>query len=138
MAEREHRRVMATGTFDILHPGHIFYLEEAKSWGDELIVILARDSLSNPIVPEEQRLKVISSLKPVDKAELGSEESMMDPVAKFKPDLIALGPDQDWRGNEISKKLRERGLDVEVKRVNKYKECELCSTSKIIEKIKDL
>ncbi len=54
------RRVVATGTFDLLHPGHIYYLEESKKLGDELWVIVARDMnvkhKPRPIIPEEQRL----------------------------------------------------------------------------------
>jgi len=70
-------RVLATGTFDILHPGHLLYLEEARALGDELYVIVAREKnikhKPKPIISENQRLKMISSLKAVDEAILGSE-----------------------------------------------------------------
>jgi FAD synthetase len=52
-------KVLATGTFDILHPGHLRYLRESAEHGDELVVIVARESMVNhknpPVVPEEQR-----------------------------------------------------------------------------------
>ena len=67
-------KVMATGTFDILHPGHVLFLEKAKELGGEdavLAVVIARDSTVEkrkriPIIPQEQRLEMIKSLKPVD------------------------------------------------------------------------
>ena len=69
-------RVLATGTFDILHPGHLCYLSEARALGDELYVIVARDSMikhkPKPIVPEAQRLAMVKGLRIVDKAMLGS------------------------------------------------------------------
>jgi len=94
-------RVLATGTFEILHPGHLLYLEEAKKLGDELFVIVARDvnvkkRKRTPIIREEQRLKMISALKVVDKAMLGSEKDMYEPLYSIKPDVIAIGYDQDF------------------------------------------
>ena len=59
-------RIVATGTFDILHPGHLFYLEESKKLGDELFVIVARDAnvkhKPRPIIPEDQRLAMVAAL----------------------------------------------------------------------------
>ena len=70
---------MATGTFDIIHPGHGYYLQESKNLGEEnskLIVVVARDATVRsrkrvPIVNEEQRLEMVKMLKPVDEAYLG-------------------------------------------------------------------
>jgi len=60
-------RVVATGTFDLLHPGHILYLECSKALGDELVVIVARDvnvrHKPKPVVPQDQRLRMVQSLK---------------------------------------------------------------------------
>ncbi|MDY6931735.1 MAG: adenylyltransferase/cytidyltransferase family protein, partial [Halobacteriota archaeon] len=68
-------RVLATGTFDILHPGHLTYFREAKKLGDELIVIVARDvnvtHKPKPIIPEEQRVEMVGALSIVDKVILG-------------------------------------------------------------------
>ena len=74
-------RVLATGTFELLHPGHLLYLEEAKKLGDELFVIVGRDITvrkrkRTPIIPEEQRLQMVSALRVVDKAMLGSEKDI--------------------------------------------------------------
>src|SRR2546430_17104171 len=75
-APRPHIRVMTTGVFDLLHPGHLNMLEEAKKLGDELVIVLARDDSAarekhKPITPEEQRRRMVEALKPVDRAVLG-------------------------------------------------------------------
>ncbi|MHC1592658.1 MAG: adenylyltransferase/cytidyltransferase family protein, partial [Methermicoccaceae archaeon] len=74
------KRVLATGTFEFLHPGHLYFLSEAKKLGDELVALVARDSMirhkPTPIIPEQQRLEMVAALKVVDKAVLGSEKSM--------------------------------------------------------------
>ncbi len=138
--------VMATGTFDIIHPGHGFFLEEAKKLGGEdakLVVILARDSTVRarkrlPIIGEKQRLEVVKMLKPVDEAYLGSEKDMFEVVHKIKPDIIAVGPDQDFDIKKLEKELKKRGLKCEVKKVKEYKKAPLNSTCKIIKKIKNM
>ncbi|HHW17223.1 MAG TPA: FAD synthase [Methanothermobacter sp.] len=137
---------MATGTFDIIHPGHVFFLEEAKKLGGKnakLVVVLARDSTVRakkriPIVGEKQRLEVVRMLKPVDEAYLGSETDMFEIVHKINPDIIAIGPDQDFNIKELENELRKRGLKCEVKRVKRYKKAQLDSTCKIIKKIKSM
>ena len=83
------RRVVATGTFDILHPGHLYYLSESKKLGDELFVIVARDAnvkhKPHPILPEEQRRAMIAALKPVDHAILGDRTDMFRPIEEIRP-----------------------------------------------------
>lgn len=133
-------RVLATGTFDLLHPGHLAYLREARALGDELHVIVARDARSPKtiVVPEGQRRDMVRGLKPVTKAVLGSIDDMYEPVREIDPDVLALGPDQDWDGDEIERDLRESGVDADVVRVETYLECELCSSSDIVDRVKDL
>lgn len=133
-------RVLATGTFDLLHPGHLAYLEEARRLGDELHVIVARDDRSQKhiVVPEEQRRRMVQGLEPVDEAVLGSEDDMFEPVREIDPDVLALGPDQDWDEEALSEKLDSEGLDIEVTRVERYEECGLCSSSDIVERVLDL
>jgi FAD synthetase len=93
-------RVLATGTFDLLHPGHLTYLKGCKALGDELYVIVARDSMirhkPKPVIPEDQRVEMINAFKVVDKALLGSEEDIFAPIMEIKPDVIALGYDQHF------------------------------------------
>ena len=132
-------RVLATGTFDILHPGHILYLSEAKALGDELYVIVARDSMikhkPKPVIPQEQRLAMVQALHIVDKAMLGSERDMFEPLREIKPDIIALGRNQFFNEKELEGQLRGRGIKAKVVRIQSFVECELCSSAAIIRKI---
>jgi len=130
-------RVLATGTFEILHPGHLLYLEEAKKLGDELFVIVARDinvkrRKRTPIIPEEQRLKMVSALKVVDKAILGSEKDMYEPLYSIKPDIIAIGYDQDFDERKLEQELRKRGFNSEVIRIKKHNPNAFCKVEEII------
>lgn len=132
--------VVAGGAFDILHPGHGFFMEKAKEKGDILIVIVARDTTVEkrkriPIVPEEQRREMVSCLKGVDAAILGREgEDFLKIIEDIEPDIIALGPDQHHRREPIKDALKERGIDVEVVRIREYKECEFHSSRKILQR----
>ena len=132
-------RVLATGTFDILHPGHILFLSRARELGDELYVIVARESMirhkPKPVIPDEQRLKMVSELKVVDRAVLGSESNMFEPVMDIKPDIIALGYDQTFDVLKLEKELREHNINARIVRISESKTCMLCSTGKIIKKI---
>ncbi len=132
-------RILATGTFDILHPGHVYFLSRARELGDELYVIVARDSnvthKPKPIVPEEQRLEMVSALGTVDRALLGSENDMFEPLKEIKPDIIALGYDQRFDSEVLEQELKKRGLPAKVVRVSFSRECPLCSTGAIIKEV---
>ncbi len=132
-------RILATGTFDLLHPGHLLYLSEAKALGDELYVIVARDSTikhkPKPIIPEGQRLEMVQSLRIVDKALLGDEQDMFKPLREIKPDIVALGKNQFFRENELEAQLKAHGINAKVVRVQSFKQCELCSSAAIIRRI---
>ncbi|MFB6116541.1 MAG: adenylyltransferase/cytidyltransferase family protein [Candidatus Nanosalina sp.] len=118
------KTVMAQGTFDVLHPGHIHYLEESRELGDELIVVITRDSRASDrkdrlVFDEEERRKIVDSLEAVDKAVLGSEKDIYDTVREVKPDTISLGFDQDHSREKVKKMAKEAlGREVEVKRVD--------------------
>ncbi len=133
------KRVMATGTFDILHPGHVEFLKKARELGDELVVVVARDSnvrhKPKPVIPEKQRLEMVQALKWVDIAVLGDERDMFRPVVELKPDIIALGYDQHFDEEKLKEELSRRGIDSEVVRITYRKDCELCSTARIVKKI---
>ncbi len=106
------------GVFDILHPGHIATLEAAKARVDLLSVVVARDRTvflnkrRMPLNNEGFRLKMVSSLKPVDVAILGSVEDFMEPVRLIKPDVIFLGYDQSLP-KQVSKELDMNGVSIE-------------------------
>ncbi|SEV86582.1 adenylyltransferase/cytidyltransferase family protein [Natrinema salifodinae] len=138
------RTVIAQGTFDILHPGHVHYLEEAAAMGDELVVIVARkanvDHKEKPICPATQRRDVVGALAAVDEAILGHEEDIFVPIEELDPDVIALGHDQHHDDAAIEAELERRGIDCEVRRAGAREpaaEDELLSTRLIIERILD-
>ncbi|HUW67643.1 MAG TPA: adenylyltransferase/cytidyltransferase family protein [Candidatus Nanoarchaeia archaeon] len=134
-------RVLATGTFDILHPGHLLYLREAKKLGDELWVIVARNSMVNhkskPILPENQRLAMVSALRVVDHAMLGDEQDMFKPLEEIHPDIVVLGHDQHFNAEELEEKMVSRGIYAKVVRISSYQACSNCSTGSIIRSILD-
>ncbi|MEM3205880.1 MAG: adenylyltransferase/cytidyltransferase family protein [Thermoplasmatales archaeon] len=134
-------RVLATGVFDILHLGHLHYLTESKKLGDELIVVVARDSVAErmkrlPLMPENVRVKMVEALKPVDKAILGLEGNIYDILPIVKPDIVTLGYDQDFDSEEIIREAKKRGVDVKVVRISKYSDTEFNGTRKILNYIK--
>jgi len=134
-------RIMATGVFDILHPGHLHFLMEAKSLGDELVVVVATDATvrmqkHEPITPEKMRVELVGALKPVDRALLGREGDMFEIVLQVKPDIIALGYDQRFDEKDLESRLAARGLKVKVIRLHKFED-DLNGTRKIIQRIKE-
>jgi len=134
-------KVMATGTFDLLHMGHIFYLREAKKLGDTLVVVVATDSTvrklkHDPITPQEIRVNLIKELKMVDEAYLGHEDDIYTIVQEIKPDIIALGFDQIYNDVTIKNELKKRKLNVKVVRLSKYEGgSDLEGTRRIIQKV---
>jgi len=132
---------MATGTFDLLHMGHIYYLREAKKLGDTLAVVVATDATvrklkHDPITPQEIRVSLIKELKMVDEAYLGHEDDMYSIVEEIKPDIIALGFDQIHNENTIKEELKKRKLNVQVVRLSKYQGgSDLEGTRRIIQKV---
>jgi FAD synthetase len=144
----EHKKktiVLASGVFDLLHLGHVKFLEEAKKFGGknaELIVIIARDSTveetkgRKPIMPENQRRALVESLKVVDEAVLGFEKfDIGDVIMRIKPDIIALGYDQEEMEQHVREYINKHQLDVKVVRIGKFEENKLDSSSKIRQKI---
>jgi FAD synthetase len=132
-------RVMATGVFDLLHPGHLYFLTEARKLGDELVVVVARDQTARrlkhePYVPEHLRREMVEGLKPVDKAVLGSTSDIYQTVVDLKPDIIALGYNQVWNEREVTAECARRGVTVRVARIGALPHDEL-ATRKVVERI---
>jgi len=132
-------RVMATGVFDLLHPGHIYFLEEARRLGDELVVVVARDSTARkfkhePITSEASRVQIVSALKPVDRVLLGHEGNIYEILQEVRPDIIVLGFDQAHDENRILEECGRRGLGTRVVRLPKF-EGDLDGTRKIVRKV---
>ena len=137
------KKVMVAGTFDILHPGHIYLIDKAAELGDVYVVVATdknrkRFSGDTPTVPEEQRLEVVKHIKNVKDARLGrSDNDTLKTVAEIDPDIILLGPDQQHSIQDLKDGLKELGLgDVKVERLTTYYDkYPLHSSSKIKEKI---
>jgi D-beta-D-heptose 7-phosphate kinase/D-beta-D-heptose 1-phosphate adenosyltransferase len=104
---RQGRRVVFTnGVFDILHPGHVRYLAEARRHGDALIVAVNSDRSvraikgpDRPIHPEAERAEVITALASVDAAVVFDEDTPHDIVTALQPDVLVKGA--DWPADQI-------------------------------------
>jgi len=133
------KRVVATGTFDILHPGHLYYLEQSKRLGDELTVIVARDinvkHKPKPIIPEEQRRRMVAALRCVDRAVLGDTTDMFRPIEEIRPAIITIGFNQHFDVEQLRQSLAARGLPAEIVRIGKYGDDGLCSSRLVVQRI---
>ena len=120
------KKVMCAGTFDIIHPGHLYYLSEAKKYGDKLIVVVARDETSktfkskNPAHNEKKRLESTRMLKIVDEAVLGNKGDIFNIIEEIKPDVICLGYDQKIQKQQLEDELKKRGIKAEIIRIGSY------------------
>lgn len=142
------RTVLASGSFDLVHYGHVRFLEEAKKAGGKdarLVVIVARDKTverlkgNKPVIPEDQRRAVVEALKPVDEALLGFENmSIMDVVIQLKPDIIAVGHDQNYVEEQVKRIGMMKDLDFKIIRIGRFGPMDLNSSSKIRRKIVEL
>ncbi len=135
-------RVLAVGVFDLLHAGHLHYLEQAKSLGDHLTVIVAHDDTvrkrkHEPVTSQDLRQRMVMGLKPVDIALIGNppDVPIFDIIPEINPDIIALGYDQEHAEERIKSSLEKIGLGhIKVTRVEGLAD-DLDGTRKIIARI---
>ncbi len=132
--------VFTNGCFDILHAGHTRYLEEARAFGDILVVGLNSDKSiksikgnKRPIVEEAQRAEVLAALRSVDYVVLFDEDTPARLIETVKPDILVKG--EDWSEDEITGKDFVEACGGRVARVPLAKGI---STTAIVEKIKRL
>ncbi len=147
---KEKKRIMVGGVFDIIHLGHIKFLWAAKRIYEpsELIVVVARDSTVRKIkgrpavFSENERLEIVSNLKPVDKAVLGYEitnsDSFFKIIREYKPDVIALGYDQFFNEEDILAKARLEKINLEIVRLPKFDFDGLCSSTEVRKRVFNL
>jgi|TARA_B110000305_G_scaffold5394_1_gene5255 FAD synthetase len=136
---------MAVGVFDLLHAGHLHYLEQAKALGDHLTVVVAHDDTvrkrkHEPVTGQDLRCRMVEGLKPVDDSIIGNPPNVpiFDILPIVNPDIIALGYDQIHAVEKIKSKLSELGLNsIEVTRVEGLSD-DLDGTRKIIARILEL
>ncbi len=135
-------KVMAVGVFDLLHAGHLHYLEQAKSLGNHLTVVVAHDDTvrirkHEPVTNHDLRRRMVEGLKPVDEAIVGNspDVSIFEILPLVNPDVIALGYDQEHAEDSIKQKLIQLGYqNIKVTRVEGLSD-DLDGTRKIIARI---
>lgn len=106
-------KVMVFGTFDVLHPGHVHMLKEAREYGDCLVVVIARDETvcelkgKKPRYPEDERARNIEKLEIADKVILGCcGNNKHQVVIDEAPDVVALGYDQHFFLDNLENALK--------------------------------
>jgi len=115
--------VLAGGVFDIIHPGHINTLNDAKKLGDVLVVVVATDKTAikmkrrKPLHNAKLRHELVSSLIMVDLCIVGDEEDIFKTVDLVKPQIIVLGYDQAHQEKFIIDGCKKKNLDVRVARL---------------------
>lgn len=116
------RIIFTNGCFDLLHYGHVKYLEEAKKKGDILIVAINSNSSvkkikgkKRPLIPERERIRLISALESVDFVTTFSQRTPLKLIKLIKPDLLVKG--DDWKtddivGKEVVESYRGKTLTI--------------------------
>jgi FAD synthetase len=133
--------VLATGVFDLLHLGHLRFLEESKRKGgprSRLVVVVARDKTvfrrkgKGPVIPEDQRRELVAALRVVDRAILGREEiDLLGILKEVKPDIVCVGYDQDEIRAAVTRLIRKQGLPIRVVRIRRFGPIGFTSSSKL-------
>ncbi len=141
-----HRKtVLATGVFDILHPGHIRFLEESKKKGGPratLVVVVATDKTvkdrkgHGPTLSESDRLELVSALRPVNRAVLGHEKvDFLGVLHELKPDIVCVGYDQNDIKRRVVKLVADQKLPIRVVQIQKFGRNGLNSSTGVKKKI---
>lgn len=133
--------VLATGVFDLLHLGHLRFLEESKRKGgprSKLVVVVARDKTvfrrkgRGPIIPEDQRRELVAALRVVDRAIMGREEiDLLGILKEVRPDIVSVGYDQDEIRAAVTRLIRKQGLPIKVVRIRRFGPIGFNSSSKL-------
>ncbi len=122
--------VLAFGSFDLFHPGHLSYLESARGYGNKLIVIVARDESiravkgRTPVFNEKDRVQILKALRIVDNAVIGKRlrtpEDKYNIIKKYKPDVLAFGYDQKIDEKKLKEWLKKNNIKAKIVRINAY------------------
>jgi len=115
--------VMLGGAFEIIHPGHVLALSEARNLGNTLVVVVATDESVErnkgrpPATNQALRVALVSSLRQVDLALPGNKGSIYEILVRIRPDVVALGYDQHHNGEEIVREAAKRGVAISTARL---------------------
>ncbi len=132
--KNQKKRVLVFGTFDFLHPGHLWFFKQAKKYGDELVVVVTRDTRAKtnnkkPFFNETNRLALVQSVSLVNQAVLGDSAGHWTMIKKFKPDVICLGYDQVLNHPAIQKQLADLKVKPQIIKLKAHR-AEYFSSSK--------
>jgi len=112
--------VLTGGVYDIIHPGHIYTLKKSKKMGDVLIISIATDERvkkiknKKPLNNEKRRAELVSSIRYVDYALVGSKKSIFNTVKKIKPDIITIGYDQKHNITKFKKLAGKNNMKIKI------------------------
>lgn len=118
------RVVFIGGGFEVIHQGHLYTIDKAKSLGDVLVVAVARNSTirrrkkREPVASESERMRLLSSLRQVDVAILGVEGDIYETLERVRPDIVALGYDQYHSESDVTREASRRGMKLKVVRLD--------------------
>lgn len=118
---------MVAGTFDIFHLGHEYFLKEARKFGDELIVVIARDENVLRIKgkktknSEDKRLNKVLESGLADRVVLGNKGNIFNIIEEIKPDVICLGYDQPIDESKLKLEIENRNLIIQIVRLSAFK-----------------
>lgn len=115
-----HGKVLAGGVFNVIHPGHCHFLRQASRLGSELVVVVASAKTAGNagkknVFPAKMRADMVASLRFVSRAVEGKHGGMADTIKREKPDVIAVGYDQDM--DEIRKAAGRAGVKCRLARI---------------------
>lgn len=115
------RTVLVFGTFDVIHPGHRFFLKQARARGDRLVAAIARDAFvarfkgKRPVHDENERLEHVLATGLVDEASLSdARPGTYGVITRVRPDVICLGHDQEALRENLLAWLRAHAVKAEV------------------------
>jgi D-beta-D-heptose 7-phosphate kinase/D-beta-D-heptose 1-phosphate adenosyltransferase len=132
--------VFTNGVFDLLHPGHVRYLQQARALGDALIVgvnsdrsVRANKGHGRPITPADERAEILAALACVDAVVVFDEETPHETIAALQPDVLVKGA--DWAADAI---VGRDIVEARGGRVVRVPVEEGYSTTRLLERIRDL
>ena len=137
-------RVLVFGTFDFLHKGHDYFLSQAKRYGDELYVIVARDDTvqklkgKKPIHNEELRKRQLELNSYTYKVYLGLKGDKYKLIEKIRPNVIVLGYDQTHFTKNLKEEILKRKIPCRIVRLKKSHKPHLYKSSILRKKMENL
>lgn len=121
------KKVLLFGTFDVLHPGHVALFKQARRFGNDITVILARDRTIEeikkhaPLYGERVRKRALEQSCRVNHVILGSLHDKYQAIKKIKPDVICLGYDQKYFVGPLEEKIKLFKLSTHIVRLKSFK-----------------